>query len=72
MIHGDEMTENMAIAVNKGLSTIEIKRIAKEDGMMSLRDSALIRSIQGVSTVQEVNRLTVNEDKLAAIEANTI
>ena len=63
-----KMTENMAIAVNKGLSTIELKRIAKEDGMMSLRDSALIRAIQGVSTVQEVNRLTVNEDKLAATE----
>ena len=42
-----KMTENMAIAVNKGLSTVELKRIAKEDGMMSLRDSALIRAIQG-------------------------
>ena len=63
-----KMTENMAIAVNKGLSTIELKRIAKEDGMMSLRDSALLRSIQGVSSLEEVNRLTVNEDKLAATE----
>ena len=63
-----KMTENMAIAVNKGLSTVELKRIAKEDGMMSLRDSALIRAIQGVSSIEEVNRLTVNEDKLAATE----
>lgn len=65
-----KMTENMAIAVNKGLSTIELKKIAKDDGMMSLRDCALIRSLRGVSSIEEVNRLTVNEDKLAASEGD--
>ena len=53
-----KMTENMVIAVNKGLSTIELKRIAKEDGMDVTSHSCRIRSIQGVSTVQVSKRLT--------------
>lgn len=61
-----EMHDQMAVGINKELSTIELKKIARDCGMLTLRDSGLIRAVQGHSTIEEVDRLTVNEDKTAA------
>ncbi len=36
----------------------EIKRVAKEEGMVFLRDSALERAFQGVTTLREINKVT--------------
>jgi type II secretory ATPase GspE/PulE/Tfp pilus assembly ATPase PilB-like protein len=36
----------------------EIKRAAKEEGMMFLRESALERAFQGVTTLREINKVT--------------
>ncbi|MCO4783315.1 MAG: Flp pilus assembly complex ATPase component TadA [Candidatus Cloacimonetes bacterium] len=65
------MTENMARGVNQELSVAELKMIAKEDGMMNLRDCALMRAIEGKSTIEEVDRLTINEDKMGASDMDT-
>ncbi|PCJ18231.1 MAG: hypothetical protein COB02_11625 [Candidatus Cloacimonadota bacterium] len=65
------MTDAMARGVNQDLSVAELKMIAKEDGMMNLRDCALIRAIEGKSTLEEVDRLTINEDKLGASDIDT-
>jgi type IV pilus assembly protein PilB len=39
----------------------EIKRAAKEEGMIFLRDSALERVFQGVTTLREINKVTFVE-----------
>ncbi|MCJ8346075.1 Flp pilus assembly complex ATPase component TadA, partial [bacterium] len=65
------MTDAMARGVNQDLSVAELKRIAKEDGMMNLRDCALMRAIEGKSTLEEVDRLTINEDKMGASDMDT-
>ena len=36
----------------------EIKRVAKEEGMVFLRDSALERAFPGVTTLREINKVT--------------
>ena len=36
----------------------EIKRAAKEEGMVFLRESALERAFQGVTTLREINKVT--------------
>ena len=36
----------------------EIKRAAKEEGMMFLRESALEKVFQGVTTLREINKVT--------------
>ena len=39
----------------------EIKRVAKEEGMVFLRDSALERAFHGVTTLREINKVTFVE-----------
>ncbi len=60
------MSNNMAEGVIRELSTLDLKKTARKDGMMTLRDCALTRVIRGMSSVQEADRLTVNEEKAAA------
>ena len=36
----------------------EIKRAAKEEGMRFLRESALEKALQGVTTLREINKVT--------------
>jgi len=39
----------------------EIKRAAKEEGMIFLRESALQRVFEGVTTLREINKVTFVE-----------
>ena len=39
----------------------EIKRAAKEEGMIFLRESALERAFHGVTTLREINKVTFVE-----------
>jgi type IV pilus assembly protein PilB len=64
------MNEAIAVAITQELAVPELKKIAREQGMMSLRDCALIKSLQGVSALEEVDRLTVNEEKIASFEGD--
>ncbi len=41
--------------------TSEIKRVAKEEGMTSLRDSAVEKVRLGLSTLKEINKVTFIE-----------
>ncbi len=52
------MTEELREFVQNGASTAEIKRAAIRQGMMTLRASALVRLKEGVTTVEEVLRVT--------------
>ena len=52
------MYEEIKEFVLNGASSTEIKREAVRLGMMSLRGSALMRLKEGVTTVEEVLRVT--------------
>jgi len=41
--------------------TSEIKRVAREEGMTFLRDSALAKVRAGVTTLKEINKVTFIE-----------
>ena len=49
-------------AILKSKGPLEIKRIALQNGMRSLRQSALLKLKQGVSTVEEVLNSSVGDD----------
>jgi type II secretory ATPase GspE/PulE/Tfp pilus assembly ATPase PilB-like protein len=42
-------------------STADIKRAAKEEGMIFLRDSAVAKALAGTTTLQEINKVTFVE-----------
>ncbi|MCZ6670730.1 MAG: GspE/PulE family protein [Acidobacteria bacterium] len=42
-------------------SASEIKRVAQEEGMLTLRDSALARVLEGKTTLKEINKVTFVE-----------
>jgi len=41
--------------------TSEIKRVAREEGMMTLRESGLAKIRSGITTLKEINKVTFVE-----------
>jgi type IV pilus assembly protein PilB len=39
----------------------EIKKVAKQEGMVSLRESALAKAFAGFTTLEEINKVTFVE-----------
>ena len=56
-----EMTENIKELVLRGANSSEIKRGALEDGMISLRRSGLEKVKSGLTTIEEVVRVTFSD-----------
>jgi len=54
-----EITDEVRELVLSGASSIEIKRKAMEEGMLSLRRSGLVKLKEGLTTVDEILRETV-------------
>jgi type IV pilus assembly protein PilB len=54
-----ELTEELRELVLVGASALELRRKAVEQGMISLRQSGLIKVKEGVTTIEEVVRETV-------------
>ncbi len=54
-----EMTPEMQELVLEGKTVLDMKQLAIQQGMMTLRDSALSKLKHGVTSVQEVMRVTV-------------
>jgi type IV pilus assembly protein PilB len=55
------MTERSRDIILNGGSTDDIRKQAVDDGMLSLRESALRKSLIGMTTVEEVVRVTMGE-----------
>lgn len=53
-----EMDEELSDAAIKRLSNYEIKQIARKNGMKSLRDSGIVKAMEGLTTVSEVLSVT--------------
>ncbi len=57
-----EINEELKEFILSGASALEIKREAIRQGMMTLRQSALEKLKQGVTTIEEVVRNTAADD----------
>ena len=56
------MTPTIKALVLKGAQEYEIKRLARSEGMMTLRENGISKIVQGVTTPEEVMRVTVKDD----------
>ena len=54
-----EVTEELKELILVGASSLELRRKAIEEGMLTLRQSGLCKIEEGVTTVAEVTRETV-------------
>ena len=55
------MTENIRQTILRGGSTSDIARLAKQEGMLTLRESAVRKALLGMTTDAEVVRVTAAE-----------
>jgi len=53
-----EMDEELSDGAIKGFSNQEIKAIARKNGMLTLRDSGIVKIIEGITTISEVLSVT--------------
>jgi type IV pilus assembly protein PilB len=56
-----EITENITNLILRGASTYELKDAAVKEGMLTLRRAGLDKIKAGITTVEEVVRITVND-----------
>ncbi|HXG04147.1 MAG TPA: ATPase, T2SS/T4P/T4SS family, partial [Candidatus Binatia bacterium] len=55
------ITQEIRDLILKGASTAELRAVAQSQGMKTLRQAGLMKVIEGVTTVEEVLRVTVAE-----------
>ncbi len=51
------MTDPIKTAVLKGLPSLEIEKVAQEEGMITLEQDGIIKALQGVTSMEEVYKL---------------
>src|SRR5690348_3378348 len=56
-----DLTDRIREMILNKRPTSEIKRAAKEDGMTFLRDSAVLKMREGITTLREINKVTFIE-----------
>jgi type IV pilus assembly protein PilB len=56
-----DVTDNIRELILARRSSAEIKRAAKEEGMVFLRESAVAKALGGHTTLQEINKVTFVE-----------
>ncbi|MCS7230835.1 MAG: type IV-A pilus assembly ATPase PilB [Elusimicrobiota bacterium] len=57
-----EITDEIREMILKNVPDIEIKKVAIKNGMSTLRKSALKKMIAGITTIEEVLRVTISEE----------
>jgi len=56
-----DLTDRIREMILDGKPTSEIKRAAREEGMRYLRESAIERAVNGITTLKEINKVTFVE-----------
>lgn len=56
-----EINDNIREMILRNASDVEIRKVAIENGMTTLRKSALIKMLTGITTMEEVLRVTLTE-----------
>ncbi len=54
------MTEPIKLAILKGLPSLEIEKIAKKEGMVTLQQDGIIKALQGLTSLEEVFKIVKN------------
>ncbi len=57
-----EMTDTVREAILRRASAAEIKKIARSEGMHTLRESAVRRFLDGETTLKEINKMSFVEE----------
>jgi type IV pilus assembly protein PilB len=55
------MTETIKEAILRGVSASELRNLAREEGMRTLRRSALLKLKRGITTIEEVLNSSVKD-----------
>jgi len=50
--------ENLQMLIAKGAQTLDIKKAAQNAGMITLRQDGLLKALDGLTTIEEVERAT--------------
>ena len=66
VLHIDDKIDKM---INKGGAEDEIEKIAKEDGYTTMKQDGIIKVLQGITTIEEVQRVTEDDSEEEVIEA---
>ena len=53
-----DLTDKIREMIMEKRSTAEIRRLAREEGMTFLRDSAVDKVRRGITTLREINKVT--------------
>ena len=61
MIHVNFMTNQIREMTFKGESTQELRKVARKQGMRTLFEDGMVKAIKGVTTLDEVLRITHSE-----------
>jgi type II secretory ATPase GspE/PulE/Tfp pilus assembly ATPase PilB-like protein len=56
-----DLTDHIREMILEKRSTSEIKKAARDDGMRFLRESAVERVMEGITTLREINKVTFVE-----------
>jgi type IV pilus assembly protein PilB len=54
------ITEALRDMILKGASTADLREQAQKDGMKTLRQSGLLKVLEGTTTVEEILRVTLS------------
>ena len=57
------MTPTVKSLILKSAQEYELKRLGRKEGMMTLRENGVAKVLQGVTTPEEVMRVTVLDDE---------
>ena len=52
------MTPNIEKIILKNISSSEIVAATKEDGMIALQEDGVLKALQGITSLEEVRRVT--------------
>jgi type II secretory ATPase GspE/PulE/Tfp pilus assembly ATPase PilB-like protein len=59
-----EVNDSIREALIEGQSLMAIRRLARENGMRTLRESGVLKVLEGVSTYEEVVGATIAEEEI--------
>jgi type IV pilus assembly protein PilB len=63
LLEAATLTPELKAMVLKGAQEYELKRQARKEGMMTLRENGIAKILSGVTTPEEVMRVTVRDDE---------
>lgn len=55
------VTKELKTAISNGANDVELRKIAHEQGLVTLRSAAITKLLEGITTVEEVFSVTVSE-----------